>query len=381
MIQNYIKHKGTDINSQFIKGNPEIYKHFQAKYFRMIYNQIRKMGGDRNGENAKDNYTETILFLFNKIKTGESVLSIGKEDEIFIKDSITGKKAKLSTYLFEVSRLCWFKSPDNPNTQKTNSYLDEYSYQIEGLAEDLIHEDSYDEFGDFGRNFSNLSSTCQMVILLKKVCKVKHEEIAEYRGISHGSARNLFMNCWNNLIKGIAVQRQEAKVKPQKSKMNVFDLLEIFLDNIKTAKEKWLLGELAEKSYYKQLPSKLEKELEEIKLEDRLLAEQIELLNEVISFLDEKQSSKLDFYKQDKEANKYFEQRNHLFEDKFIELSHSSRFVLLLHHVANTDKLKIAEFFELEDDISALKCIHESKLEMMDRIIKENEKNAIMIQC
>ncbi|MEZ5197104.1 MAG: hypothetical protein R2764_12060 [Bacteroidales bacterium] len=115
--------------------------------------------------------------------------------------------------------MLWFKSPDNPNNKKTTTYLDDYSYQIEGLNEDVLNEGGDDKFEDFENNFSNLSISCQMVILLKKVCRVRHEEIAEFRGISHGSARNLFMNCWNNLVSGIEVQRQESKLnlKPQKS--------------------------------------------------------------------------------------------------------------------------------------------------------------------
>ena len=156
-----------------------------------------------------------------------------------------------------------------------------------------------------------------------------------------------------------------------KSKINIIRLLEIFFDNWKSDKNIWLWSEAAEKSFYQTLKKELEDKFKNIITENSKIAEKIKVLKEIISFLDEKQNIKLDLYKQDKESSDYFNKRNTRFEKKYNELTVSSRFMLLLHHVAHSDKLKIAEFFELEDDISALRGIHESKLEMMKGIMND----------
>ncbi|MEZ5197105.1 MAG: hypothetical protein R2764_12065 [Bacteroidales bacterium] len=92
------------------------------------------------------------------------------------------------------------------------------------------------------------------------------------------------------------------KIKPQTSKIDIENLLEVFLDRWKTDERRWLWGEVAERNFYCSLRDKLQRKLLEIIAESQHIAEKVKLLKEIISFLDEKQSSKLDFYKQDKES-------------------------------------------------------------------------------
>ncbi len=358
------------INQEIISGKPSTYKDLQKKYFRLVYDLVRKMGGDSNGENANDIYSETILFIYEKVKSEEVILSRDEENKIYLNNK-NGKKTLLSTYLYEIARRKWLKSPDNPQNKNTSEFIDEYNYEFDNLKEDISNDDIEGDEKATNENYNNLSTNCQMVILLKKVCKVKHTEIAKFRGITDGAARNLFANCWKNLMEGTAIQRKEIRVRPKKSRMDIFDLLEVFLDNMKTDVNNWLLGELAEKTYYRQLPHTFEKRLEKVISEDQKINKQIELLKNIISFLDGKQNTKLNLYKQDKGLSDYFEKRNSYFEKKYQELTIASRFILLLHHVAHTDKLKIAGFFELEDDISALQRIHECKFDLAEKISKD----------
>jgi len=328
------------------------------------------MGGSSTDENARDIYTETILFLYEKVRTHQINLLRNKENEIYLKNT-NGKDTLLSTYLYEVARRKWLKSSENPNKKKSIEYFDDYKYDYDEFEDETPTGIPEEDEKEINKNFDKLSLTCQMVILLKKICKVKHEEIAEFRGITNGAARNLFINCWNNLIGGIEIKRKENRLKPKKSKINIIRLLEIFFDNWKSDKNIWLWSEAAEKSFYQTLKKELEDKFKNIITENSKIAEKIKVLKEIISFLDEKQNIKLDLYKQDKESSDYFNKRNTRFEKKYNELTVSSRFMLLLHHVAHSDKLKIAEFFELEDDISALRGIHESKLEMMKGIMND----------
>ncbi len=369
-IVNRINIPKDTINQEIISGKPSVYKDLQKRYFRLIFDLVRKMGGDSDGENANDIYSETILVLYEKVKSREIDLSRDGENKIYLKNK-NGKKTLLSTYLYEVARRRWLKSTYNPRNKNTTEFIDDYNYEFDNIGEDISNDDIERDEGAINENYDKLSTNCQMVILLRKVCKVKHAEIAEFRGITDGAARNLFANCWKNLMEGTAIQRKETRVRPQISKMNIYDLLEVFLGKIETGVNNWLMGELAEKTYYRQLPHILEKRLGEITSGNQNIDNQIELLKSIISFLDGKQNKNPDLYKQDKESIDYFKKKDSYFEKKYQELAIASRFILLLHHVAHTDKLKIAGFFELEDDISALQRIHECKFDLAEKISKD----------
>jgi RNA polymerase sigma factor (sigma-70 family) len=116
-------------------------------YYRFFYSGIRHFVLKNSGseEDARDLFQDVMLVLFQKVR-GDSFLLT----------------CSLSTYLFSVSRLLWFKElSKRKHISATSFILEDYA----DVDKD-IHETAElnDRLEIYRRNFENLSPACQKVL-------------------------------------------------------------------------------------------------------------------------------------------------------------------------------------------------------------------------
>ncbi len=116
-------------------------------YYKLFYSGIRHFVLKNSGseEDARDLFQDVLLVLFQKVRS----------DSFFLTCS-------LSTYLFSVSRLLWFKELSKRKHISAASFiLEDYA----DIDRDIHETAEYNERLEiYRRNFDSLSADCQKVL-------------------------------------------------------------------------------------------------------------------------------------------------------------------------------------------------------------------------
>ncbi len=150
-------------------------------YFPMVLQFILNNNGDE--DDAKDVYQETIIVLYNKIKSGNFELS-----------------SKLKTYIYSVSRRIWLKKLTQ-QSKKTSNIAD--FEDVLAFEEDVEeHELKEQQFDLMKVALANLGEPCKTIIQDFYIHNLSMQDICEKFGYTNAdNAKTQKYKCLQRLKK------------------------------------------------------------------------------------------------------------------------------------------------------------------------------------
>jgi RNA polymerase sigma factor (sigma-70 family) len=147
----------------------------------MVLQFIVNNNGDE--DDAKDVYQETIIVLYNKIKSGDFELT-----------------SKLKTYIYSVSRRIWLKKLSQ-QSKKTNN-VSEFEDVI-AVEEDVeLHEEKDLQFDKMEAALSHLGEPCKTIIQDFYINNLSMQDISEKFGYTNtDNAKTQKYKCLQRLKK------------------------------------------------------------------------------------------------------------------------------------------------------------------------------------
>ena len=141
-IKNSVSTDSEDILG-ILNNSSDTLKRIYKTYFPMVLQMILNNNG--NEDDAKDIYQESIIVLYNKVKTGDFELT-----------------SKLKTYIYSVSRRIWLKKL-NQRSKKECELKDEHDYlPVEDDIE--LHEKRDLQFSKMEESLQLLGEPCKTII-------------------------------------------------------------------------------------------------------------------------------------------------------------------------------------------------------------------------
>lgn len=126
-----------------LNGSKDILERVYKSYFPMILKLVISNNGDE--DDAKDIFQESIIVLYNKIKSGNFQLN-----------------SKLKTFIYSVCRRLWLKRLSQKN--KGTVYVKDYE-EIISVEEDLeYHQQKDKEFTQMAEAMILLGEPCRTII-------------------------------------------------------------------------------------------------------------------------------------------------------------------------------------------------------------------------
>jgi len=365
-----------NINQLFIKGDYKLLQILQNKHFPMVYSLVKKMGGDDEGNNAKDVYTDSIIVVWQQACLGKVKVLAEKNGEIRIlginkehKNSI-----KFSTYLHKIAGLQWLKSPLNQrNNKEIKIIADDFGIFFQYSS--IFNEDVNNDALYFLQKFKRLSPVCKWIIVMRKFCKLQFIELASIKNISVGYSRNLFSRCWQNLInKTLSIPGKTRVENLSDTPDSTLPMIESIVNEpLRQNGNNLLISIISEKMYYQNLPAHLSEKCKRIFDSDKSLKEKLDLFIEINSFLDEFQSGGFRPKATSKALNNkdYFKFRNTFFGQNFDLLPTESRVTMILHHNSCEDLTSLSALLGLKTD-ETITCIHNHKTKFAELLILDS---------
>jgi len=163
------------------KGSTSELEYLYAAYFPMIFQLITKNNGDE--DDAKDIFQEAVIVLYDKINTGEFVLS-----------------SKLKTFLYSVCRRLWLKRLNKPDRISFNMQEHEETVSVE--EDVLISQQKEDQFLLMEKSLHLLGEPCQTIISDFYLRNLSMQEICEKFGYTNAdNAKTQKYKCLQRLKK------------------------------------------------------------------------------------------------------------------------------------------------------------------------------------
>jgi RNA polymerase sigma factor (sigma-70 family) len=150
-------------------------------YFPMILQFILNNNGDE--DDAKDVYQESIIILYNKIKSGDFELS-----------------SKLKTYIYSVCRRIWLKKLSKESKKAVN--VTDFE-DIEAVETDLEkHEEKDRQFEKMQEALLHLGEPCKTIIQDFYIYNLSMQDISEKFGYTNtDNAKTQKYKCLQRLKK------------------------------------------------------------------------------------------------------------------------------------------------------------------------------------
>jgi RNA polymerase sigma factor (sigma-70 family) len=162
------------------------------KNFPSIKRMIRANGG--NADDAQDIFQEALIILVNKIRNTSFLLT-----------------ARLSTYLFGVSRLLWKDELRKRNSSFTRSLDVPDADNIEAVISDAIEEERIAMLA--GKALEELKGRCRELLLLFYEGRLKMKDIAVKMGYSsENTAKNQKYKCLEAAKNRLKELKQTAQI-------------------------------------------------------------------------------------------------------------------------------------------------------------------------
>jgi RNA polymerase sigma factor (sigma-70 family) len=164
-----------------LNNSEEALNKLYAGYYPMVLQFILNNNGDE--DDAKDVYQESIIVLYNKIKTGNFELS-----------------SKLKTYIYSVSRRIWLKKLAQ-HSKKTNNIADFEDVLI--VDEDVERHEEIDmQFDKMKVALESLGEPCKTIIQDFYIHSLSMQDICEKFGYTNtDNAKTQKYKCLQRLKK------------------------------------------------------------------------------------------------------------------------------------------------------------------------------------
>lgn len=170
------------------KGESWAIKQCHLNCFWKIENHIRKNSGDTYY--AKNIFQDALMVIIHKAQNNS-----------------LEENTNLCGFLFFISRRMWLKNLRGRKTNPEDLVLDHPDYVINPGEEDANFEKieikelppEKDHQKSLEEKFKELGEPCQKIINMKYIQKARHNEIADFFGISAGGARVKLANCMKKL--------------------------------------------------------------------------------------------------------------------------------------------------------------------------------------
>jgi RNA polymerase sigma factor (sigma-70 family) len=164
-----------------LNNSEEAINKLYAGYYPMVLQFILNNNGDE--DDAKDVYQESIIVLYNKIKTGNFELS-----------------SKLKTYIYSVSRRIWLKKLAQ-QSKKTNNIADFEDVLI--VDEDMEQHELKDlQFAQMKTALESLGEPCKTIIQDFYIHSLSMQDICEKFGYTNtDNAKTQKYKCLQRLKK------------------------------------------------------------------------------------------------------------------------------------------------------------------------------------
>lgn len=164
-----------------LNNSEEALNKLYVGYFPMVLQFILNNSGDE--DDAKDVYQETIIILYDKIRSGKFELS-----------------SKLKTYLYSVSRRIWLKKLAQQN-KKTNNIADFEDVLV--VDEDFErHEEKDQQFDQMEKALAHLGEPCKTIIQDFYIHNLSMQDICEKFGYTNtDNAKTQKYKCLQRLKK------------------------------------------------------------------------------------------------------------------------------------------------------------------------------------
>jgi RNA polymerase sigma factor (sigma-70 family) len=164
-----------------LNNSVEALNKLYVSYFPMVLQLILNNNGDE--DDAKDVYQETIIVLYNKVKSGSFELS-----------------SKLKTYIYSVSRRIWLKKLAQ-QSKKTSNIAD--FEDVLAVEEDMEqHEQKDMQFDKMKTALDSLGEPCKTIIEDFYIHNHSMQEICEKFGYTNtDNAKTQKYKCLQRLKK------------------------------------------------------------------------------------------------------------------------------------------------------------------------------------
>ena len=165
------------------EGSAAELEYLYANYYPMVYQLIAKNNGDE--DDAKDVFQEAVIVLYDKVQTGDFVLS-----------------SKLGTFIYSVCRRLWLKRLNKSDRLSLNVNTQEHEELI-GVEDDLAeYYQKEDQFLLMEQSLHLLGEPCQTIISDFYLHDLSMQEICEKFGYTNAdNAKNQKYKCLQRLKK------------------------------------------------------------------------------------------------------------------------------------------------------------------------------------
>ncbi|RZM26389.1 MAG: sigma-70 family RNA polymerase sigma factor [Pedobacter sp.] len=151
-------------------------------HFPMVLQFILNNNGDE--DDAKDVYQETIIIVYNKIKSGDFELT-----------------SKLKTYIYSISRRIWLKKLSQQN-KKTSNNLSEFEDVVAVEVDVEQHEEKDLQFEKMKTAMLSLGEPCKTIIQDFYMHNLSMQDISEKFGYTNtDNAKTQKYKCLQRLKK------------------------------------------------------------------------------------------------------------------------------------------------------------------------------------
>jgi RNA polymerase sigma factor (sigma-70 family) len=164
-----------------LNNSEEALNRLYTGHFPMVLQFILNNSGDE--DDAKDVYQESIIILYNKIKSGDFELT-----------------SKLKTYIYSVSRRIWLKKLAQQNKKTSN--ISEFEDVIAVEVDVDVHEEKDLQFDKMDSALQHLGEPCKTIIQDFYINNLSMQDISEKFGYTNtDNAKTQKYKCLQRLKK------------------------------------------------------------------------------------------------------------------------------------------------------------------------------------
>lgn len=176
------------------KGNHSVFKHFY-KHYGIVENMV--LGNNGTKEDAKDIFQNALIVFYKNALDPEFKL-----------------KAKISTYIYSVSKRLWMRKLTKEKPHHTVSLTNDYDLKLVHESKVKLLEEPPTPLHEYIiKKLDELGDPCKSIIVMHEYYKLKMSQIARKMGYANEhTTRQQKYKCLLKLRKMIPLEVKEAYI-------------------------------------------------------------------------------------------------------------------------------------------------------------------------